>query len=105
MLGVDGFLLVYAINSRDSFCDVRDFYDHILRVKSVDKVPAVVAGNKCDLGERQRKVTYEEGLKMGYQLKAPFFETSAKFGINIDECFYQVVREILKSNNKRCAIL
>jgi GTPase KRas protein len=28
----------------------------------------------------------------------PFFETSAKTGINVEECFFQLVREIRKDN-------
>jgi len=100
MVGGEGFLLVFAINSRNSFTEVREFHEQILRVKDVEKFPIVVAGNKCDLGDRQRKVTKEEGQQLCDQLGVPFFETSAKSAINVEESFYQIVREIRGSGKK-----
>jgi GTPase KRas protein len=113
MVGGEGFLLVYAINSRNSFTEVREFHEQILRVKDVEKFPIVVVGNKCDLGDRQRKVTKDEGQQLCDQLGVPFFETSAKSAINVEESFYQIVREIRGSGKKpkaaggkrKCAIL
>lgn len=103
MVGGEGFLLVYAINSRNSFTEVREFHEQILRVKDVEKFPIVVSGNKCDLGDRQRKVTKEEGQQLCDQLGVPFFETSAKAAINVEESFYQIVREIRGVNGKKKA--
>ncbi len=57
MQGGEGFIVVYAINSRDAFDEVTTFRDQILRVKDADKVPMVICGNKCDLagtGQRAR---------------------------------------------------
>lgn len=94
MVGGEGFLLVYAINSRNSFEDLKSFHEQILRVKDVEKFPMVIAGNKADLGERQRKVTKDEGAERASDWKVPFFETSAKTRLNVEESFYELVREI-----------
>ena len=46
----------------------------------------------------KREVPYGEGEMLArQQLCCPFFETSAKLRINIDECFHELVRQI-----KRC---
>lgn len=49
----EGFLLVYSINSRQSFEEILTFQQQILRVKDKDYFPIIIIGNKCDLdGER-----------------------------------------------------
>ena len=94
MLGGEGFLIVYAINSRNSFTEVREFCDLVRRVKDEDHFPTVVVGNKCDLSQRQRKVMIEEGEELCKEFEVPFFESSAKVPINVEEAFFQLVREI-----------
>lgn len=90
-----GFLLVYAITSRSSFDEITSFREQILRVKDEDKVPMVVVGNKSDL-EEERQVTTAEGQDLSKSFGCPFFETSAKTRVNVEESFYQLVREIRK---------
>jgi GTPase KRas protein len=90
-----GFLLVYAINSRSSFDEIHDFLSQILRAKDSDAVPLVLVGNKCDL-VNERQVSTEEGSSLAKVWNCPFFETSAKARINVEECFFQLVREIRK---------
>ncbi|GEQ67654.1 hypothetical protein JCM33374_g1319 [Metschnikowia sp. JCM 33374] len=89
----EGFLLVYAINSRNSLDELQVFYGQIQRVKDSDNVPVLVVGNKSDL-EIERQVSYEEGLAFAKSLGCPFMEASAKQRINVEEAFYGLVRSI-----------
>jgi GTPase KRas protein len=93
-----GFCIVYSITSRPSFDNLNTFHNQILRVKDEDSFPVVILGNKCDL-EKDREVSTTEGRSFAESIKAPFFETSAKSRINIEEGFYQLVREIRKWNS------
>jgi len=93
-----GFLCVFAITSRTSFDEVTSFRDQILRVKDADKVPLVVAANKCDL-ESERQVSKSEGQELAKSFDCPFLETSAKARINVEESFFSLVREIRKEKN------
>lgn len=52
----EGFLLVYSIASRQSFEEIQQFQQQILRVKDKDYFPIIIVGNKCDL-EGEREVT------------------------------------------------
>jgi len=92
-----GFILVYAITSRSSFDEIVTFKDQILRVKDKDRVPMVLVGNKCDL-ETERQVTTGEGQDLAKTFGCPFFESSAKSRINVEESFYELVRQIRKEN-------
>jgi len=91
-----GFILTYTITSRQSFDEVcSQFKEQILRVKDADKVPMVLCGNKCDL-ENERQVTKSEAEAVAKSWQCPFYETSALARINVEEAFYDLVREIRK---------
>ena len=92
------FICVYAITSHLSFDEIIWFREQMLRVKDVDRVPMILVGNKCDL-EEERDVTTAEGQDLAKSFACPFFETSAKARINVEESFYGAVREYKKSNN------
>ena len=51
----EGFLLVYSTTARESFEEIPQFHQQILRVKDKDDFPVVLVGNKCDL-EYERQV-------------------------------------------------
>lgn len=93
-----GFLLVYTITSKSSFEDMKNFHRSILRSKDMDKVPLVIAGNKCDLKDPSDKdqVPFSTAQALAEAWQCPIFETSAKEKINNETCFYEVVREIRK---------
>ncbi|OAR00482.1 hypothetical protein LLEC1_05799, partial [Akanthomyces lecanii] len=95
----EGFLLVYSITSRQSFEEITTFQQQILRVKDKDYFPMVVVGNKCDL-EGEREVHRHEGEALARSFNCKFIETSAKSRINVDQAFYDIVREIRRFNRE-----
>ena len=110
----DGFILVYSIDSKESFESTKIRYERILKLKTGVKVSIILAGNKCDLEER-RQVNREEVENFCYTNKIKFLETSALKTINVKELFLYVARGLLqiqfpekyKNNNnvdikKRC---
>ncbi|CAO0791328.1 hypothetical protein V8B55DRAFT_1517877 [Mucor lusitanicus] len=93
-----GFVLVFSITSQVTLTDLHEIREQILRVKGTENVPMVLVGNKCDL-ENERMVPREKGMALSQQWGGkPFYETSARFKINVDEVFYDVVRQINKQN-------
>ena len=59
----------------------------------------VLIGNKCDL-EKERQVSTYEGKELAKGFGCPFYETSALNRVNVEVCFYDVVREIRKLSIK-----
>jgi Ras-related protein Rab-2A len=47
----------------------------------------MLIGNKADLGETKRRVTYEEGERFAKLHNLVFIETSAKTAYNVEEAF------------------
>jgi GTPase KRas protein len=68
-------------------------------VKDEETYPIVIVGNKCDL-EKDREVSTVEGRELAKSFNAPFAETSAKLRINVEDAFFQLVREIRKWNKQ-----
>ena len=51
----------------------------------------VLVGNKVDVDERQ--VATYEGEELARRFQIPFFETSAKTGLNLTLSFHTLIRE------------
>ena len=94
----DGFVLVYSITSLQTFLDVGEMRDQIYRVldrEYDERVPIVVAGNKCDL-EAERRVSRGEVAGIAAEWGVPFMEVSARLRLNVKEVFETAVREVLR---------
>ncbi|KAJ5072101.1 ras gtpase-related [Anaeramoeba ignava] len=89
----DGFMIVYAVNARESFDEVSKYRDYILKTKEVPSYPMVIIANKSDL-VNERDVSVEEGTDLAKIFGCPFLETSAKNRINVEEAFFSLIREI-----------
>lgn len=92
-----GFLLVYSITAQSTFNDLQDLRLQILRVKDAEDVPMILVGNKCDL-EDERVVGKDQGQNLARSWNSAFLETSAKSKINVNEIFYDLVRQINRRN-------
>ena len=86
----EGFLLVYSVTSVRTFSHAQKLLTHIQKMK-FQSVPVIICGNKADMDD-SREVTTEEGQSFASGVGCPFFETSAKTGINVHEAIHQLVR-------------
>jgi len=93
----EGFVIIYSIISRISFEQVSVFKEQVMRVKDAEKLPIMLVGNKCDLEDR-REVETHEGEQLAKVIGCQFKEASAKTRENVEEAFYDLVREIRKSS-------
>uniref|UniRef100_A0A5S6QTA9 GTP-binding protein Rheb n=1 Tax=Trichuris muris TaxID=70415 RepID=A0A5S6QTA9_TRIMR len=101
-VGVHGYVLVYAINSRKSFEVVKVIYDKILDsvgcTDDVSVVPIILVGNKLDLQQVEREVSFEEGKKTAEKWRASFLETTAKDNHRVRELFERLLFQVEKAH-------
>uniref|UniRef100_A0A8V0XJV7 small monomeric GTPase n=1 Tax=Gallus gallus TaxID=9031 RepID=A0A8V0XJV7_CHICK len=95
--GAQGFVLVYDITNLDSFQGVTSWMKDI-HEKAGDEVDIVLLGNKCDK-ESERVVPKHKGEKLAWEHGIPFFETSAKDNVNIEDAFSVLTKEILEKKS------
>ena len=96
-----GFVLVYSITAQSTFNDLQDLRDQILRAKDTDDVPLVLVGNKCDL-EDERVIGKDHGRNLARQFNnCTFLESSAMAEINVNEIFYDLIRQINKKSPEK----
>ena len=92
-------ILVYDITARESFDYIKSIYDQIISTKTSKKdlrakpFTSCIVGNKSDCSSA-RKVEWVEGEKLAASLGCHFFETSGAIMENVEECLYDVVREV-----------
>jgi len=88
----EGFVLVYSITARATFDRIERFRHQISRVKDTDDIPMVLVGNKSDR-QNEREVSKEDGQQLAKRLNCQFIETSAKTRANLEDAYYNVVRQ------------
>ncbi|XP_051796573.1 ras-related protein Rab-8B-like isoform X1 [Acanthochromis polyacanthus] len=95
---VNGIVLVYDVTNRSSFnntskwiCDIEE---------PLPNVEKIILGNKCDMNDR-REVSREEVEKIAMDYGIKFLETSAKSGINVEEAFFTLIRDIMSRMDRK----
>ncbi|TFK19192.1 rab small monomeric GTPase [Coprinopsis marcescibilis] len=102
--GADCCVLVFDVNSSKSFQALESWRDEFLIQSSPhepEEFPFVVLGNKVDVDESKRQVTQKRALAW-CQAKGnlPYFETSAKEAINVEQAFQTVAIKALQQESE-----
>ena len=91
--GANGIILIYDVTNLQSYENVKNWIAQIKESASQNVIVYLV-GNKIDVKEEDRCVKTEDGKKIAEEFNLPFFESSAKLGININEIFEKIVEKI-----------
>ncbi len=94
----DGFLLVFAIDDKESFDSIKTKHERVLKGKK-KKPPFVLVGNKKDLEDR-RKVSFDDAKKLADSWGIEYIETSAKNNLNCKEPFERLAQDIWNSKKQ-----
>ena len=91
----EGFLLVFALNDKESFNLLRSKRERILKGKHGQRTPMILVGNKQDLKDRQ--VKFEEAKQLADLWGIEYIETSAKTNHNCKEAFEKIAAKVSAS--------
>ena len=90
-----GVIIIYDISNRDSFINVRYWFDKIDEYCNEEgKICKILVGNKNDTNNR--KVKEEEGKNLANEKKVAFFEVSSKTNNNVNQIFVFLANKILR---------
>ena len=106
------FILVFAINSRNSLDHLYIILDEITRIKKSSFYEIYLVGNKSDLNS-QREISLVELERISKKWNCTYIETSAKYDVNIDELFNKIFESFInktdiiieKKRKKFCSLL
>ena len=89
--GANGLILMYDVTNPKSFEGIQNWVKQI-KDQAPSKMCVSLVANKID--SEERKVTTEEGEKLSKAIDYPFYEVSAKEGVNVNECFDNLIKQI-----------
>ena len=90
-----GIIVVFDLTKKETFESVVNWLEIIK--ENFNEVTIVLFGNKCDC-ESSRQVTTEEATQFAHKKNMPYFETSAKKNINIEDGFSKIANDIFKKH-------
>ena len=94
--GANAAFVVFDLTSKPTFDCLNEWIQNYYKYSNPDSEKNVVlVGNKCDLVNK-REVSEEEIENFAKNNNLMYFETSAKDGKNIDECFYFIAEKLVK---------
>ena len=96
----EGILLLFDINSVESFKNVEKWVDDMKNFDKTLKQKVYIIGNKIDI--KNRKVSYKEGKEMAQNLGFKYFEMSCKINMNVFEIINRLIEECIKEQNPDC---
>lgn len=100
----DAFLLVYAINDRDSFNKIPPIQQHLHNIRAQELPTVALVGNKSDL-EDQRKVETSEAQKLADSFDCSFTEISTLESFkDVERVFRDVVEKAAQEKTAKQAM-
>ncbi|MBN1802770.1 MAG: GTP-binding protein [Candidatus Lokiarchaeota archaeon] len=93
--GASGALLVYDLTRYRSFDNINNKWLKDFRKYVKIDIPYILIGNKADL-EQDRAVLMDDAKRLAAEINAiQLIETSARSGMNVEDAFKKLVRNIL----------
>lgn len=98
--GLEGVILIFDLTNPKSFESISNWYNDIVKnTKMVtEDLIGFILGNKEDLID-DRKVPAESAKEIAQELHLEYIETSALTGKNVEESFYKLAVNLVKSKH------
>ena len=90
----DGVFFVFDLGNKDSFNDLKNWYELYKNEKGEENVVGVLLGNKCD---ELSKIDYEEIKKFADEHNLEYLETSSKLDKKIKKAIAVLLEQMIES--------
>ena len=95
---MDGIILVYDISQKESFQNIKIWYNNLRDTVDFKKVGMILVGNKSDM---PRQVNENSAQEFCHNHSISFLETSAKTNENVSEIFAKLIDIMVNINPKK----
>ena len=91
---MDGIIFVYDIGKKQTFKNIKIWYNNLTQIVDFNHVAAILVGNKSDI--ENPEVEQNLAQEFAYKYDMPFIEASAKKNYNVTEIFTSIVDSMIK---------
>ena len=93
----DGVIITYDVTNNYSFEKVHDWIESIFKYNDSEKdIKLVLIGNTIDI---EKRISSEEGKNLAKMYGIPFFESSAKKNISINDLIQKIIEDVVSNFN------
>jgi small GTP-binding protein len=92
---VSAVFFVFAFNDKDSFENLNEWIEIFKESYSINEIPHMLLGNKCDLKNEIDETLIDEFVK---SKNFTYIKTSAKDNVNIKESFEKIARMLYQKD-------
>ncbi|XP_046742447.1 centaurin-gamma-1A [Diprion similis] len=95
---IDAVLLVFSLESEDSFSRIYSYYNRMCSFRNMIDVPKVLVGVQDSINDTNPRIIKDvRPRKLASELKCPYYETCAVYGLNVERVFQDVCQRIIES--------
>ncbi|XP_015603346.1 centaurin-gamma-1A isoform X2 [Cephus cinctus] len=102
---IDAVLLVFSLESEESFSMVCSYYNRMSSFRNMSEVPKILVGVQDSINDNNPRVIKDiRPRKLSSDLRCPYYETCAIYGLNVERVFQDVCQKIIQKismNNPR----
>jgi len=93
--GARGVVLMFDLTRSGTFEHLNGWINEAMKYTKTPRI--IIAGSKCDL-QHERKVLQKSGEEYASKMNAPYLETSAKDGKNVEKVFATLANLLVKDS-------
>ncbi|KAL6425225.1 hypothetical protein ACFW04_009461 [Cataglyphis niger] len=95
---IDALLLVFSLENEESFSIVCSFYNRMCSFRNMSEVPKILVGVQDSINDSNPRVIKDvRPRKLACDLRCPYYETCAIYGLNVERVFQDVCQKIIRN--------
>ncbi|XP_012233441.1 centaurin-gamma-1A isoform X1 [Linepithema humile] len=95
---IDALLLVFSLENEESFSIVCNFYNRMCSFRDMSEVPKILVGVQDSVNDSNPRVINDvRPRKLACDLRCPYYETCAIYGLNVERVFQDVCQKIIQN--------